>query len=50
MRHGIAKGLRLIVCLKVEMASSNFMTEFEKFDGKKNFILWQQQVKNLLVH
>ena len=49
MRCGIAEGLGLVVCLKGEMASNNFKVEFKKFDGKKNFTLWQQQVKDLLV-
>ena len=31
------------------MGSSAFKMDFEKFDGKKNFILWQQRVKDLLV-
>ena len=36
----------LSVC---EMASSSFKIDFEKYDGKKNFTLWQQRVKDLLV-
>ena len=31
------------------MGSSGFKVDFEKFNGKKNFTLWQQRVKNLLV-
>ena len=31
------------------MASSSFKIDFEKYDGKKNFTLWQQRVKDLLV-
>ena len=31
------------------MESSGFKVNFKKFDGKKNFTLWQQRVKNLLV-
>ena len=31
------------------MASSNLKVDFEKYDGKKNFTLWQQRVKDLLV-
>ena len=31
------------------MASSNLKVDFEKFDGKGNFTLWWQRVKDLLV-
>ena len=40
---GFACGLIMV------MASSRFKVEFEKFDGKDNFTLWQQRIKNLLV-
>ena len=33
----------------VVMASSSIKTDFEKFDGKGNFSLWQQRMKYLLV-
>ena len=32
----------------VVMASSRFKVDFEKFDGKGNFILWQQMVKDFI--
>ena len=35
--------------LIVVMVSSDFKEDFEKFDGKKNFTIWQQRVKDLLV-
>ena len=31
------------------MASSRFKIDLEKFDGKENFIPWQQRIKDLLV-
>ena len=31
------------------MASSGFKVDFEEFDGKENFTLWQQRVNDLLV-
>ena len=31
------------------MVSSTLKTDFEKFDEKRNFILWQQRMKDLLV-
>ena len=36
------KDLGLVVSLKDATASNDFKMEFEKFDGKRNFILWQQ--------
>ena len=31
------------------IASSNIKADFGKFDGKRNFSLWQQKMKDLLV-
>ena len=36
----------LIIC---GTASSSFKINFKKYDGKENFTLWQQRVKDLLV-
>ena len=31
------------------MTSSGFKVDFEKYNGKGNFTLWQQRVKDLLI-
>ena len=33
----------------VDMASSSIKADFGKFDGKGNFTLWQQRIKDLLI-
>ena len=47
----IAEGVWVLLLSEVivAMASSGFKIDFKKFDSKKNFTLWQQQIKDLLV-